>query len=559
MWILEPNGMYMESIGGIQIFRPRSSSEWDIRIASERHLRSRFTIRKYDNKDDINSILQHQFAFYSNELGKLLPVVASRDFLEFVLFQFDLATQIEQLYKEGELSKAEDERWKEIGGVIRRALKYIAERVVLLYPDEAPSGDTELLLPAAERIWICAEEMVNLYMESDQTFSLFPDDISLEILPVGEHDYFAVELRKNCSDIHARVRYDLSNRHRFISDQSVLFDIEEHDKIIGKALKDTIGVSYREALGIIAEIIRGAQPASNGFPVPFIHKAQILDLCAERLDFARDEIKKVVAGFTISKQQMELEGREVWKPKQEYRAYRRGFFEFPHPSGEHLAFSKEMAAECFAILRRGVIFGQFPAEWRSESVNKSLSALSNLVGEHFEKVVEENLRTINFIGLRSAKKSIGVGEKRIVIPPDVGEIDFVGYSEVERIILIAECKIIRDSFEPRFFRDDVSDFVRSKKAYINQLRKKVEWARDNQASIYEALVSTGLYKGSVEPEYLAGALITYLPTIASCFIDDFPCISLTELMLDYESTGSWPYNLGIYSVKQDLSSASNSG
>jgi hypothetical protein len=549
MWILEPNEISIESIGGIGIFRPRQSIEFTIRNASEKHLRSKFAVKRYNIKDEINSILQHQFSFYSDIIGKLLPVVASHHFLEFVLYQYDLSTQIEQLYKESKLGKSDNEKWKQIGGVLRRALKYIAERVILLHPDEAPVAETELLLPAAEKIWICAEEMVNLYMESDQTFSVFPDHTTLEILPIGERDYFNIELQKNCPDVQARIRYDLANRHHFISDNSVLFDIQEQDRVIGKALKDTLDVTYREAVGIIAEIIKNAQPSPDGFPVPFIHKAKILDLCAHAFGFSRDAVEKVIAGFTISKAQMELEEREVWKPKQEYRAYRRGFFEFPHSTGLHLIFSKEMAAESFAILRRGVIFGQFPAEWRSKSANRALSTLSNLTGEYFEKVVEENLKTINFLGVRSAKKGIGVGVKRISIPPDVGEIDFIGYAPIEKTLLVAECKLVRDSFEPKFFRDDISSFVTSKKAYINQLRKKVEWVWDNQSAIVDALDSTGKYKDGVVPNRLVGALITYLPTLASCFIDDFPCISLTELMLDYKSVGDWPYELGIYMIK----------
>lgn len=548
MWIIENDGMYLESIGGIQIFRPRASSELDMRMASERHLRSRFVVKKYDTKEAINSILQHQFAFYSNELEKLLPVAASHHFLEFVLYQFDLATQIEQLYKDGKLSTAEDERWKQMGATLRRALKYIAERIVLLHPDEAPVAATRLLLSATEKIWICAEEMVNLYMESDQTFSIFPDHTSLEILPVGERDYFSIEIHKEFPDIQARIRYDLSNRHRFISDESVLFDIQEQNKVIGQALKDSIGVTYQNALEIIAVIVKHAQPTPDGFPIPFIHKDRILDECAQKLGYSREAIEKVVAGFTISKEQMESEGREIWKPKQEYRAYRRGFFEFPHPSGLHLLFSKEMASECFAILRRGAIFGQFPVEWRSESVNRAMSMLANQTGVFFEKTVEENLKMINFFGIRSARKGIGIGDKRIVIPPDVGEIDFIGYSEAEKILLVAECKLVRDTFEPRFFRDDISSFITSKKSYINQLRRKVEWALANQSSIKEALATTGIYKEKVEPNHLSGALITYIPTIASGFIDDFPCISLTELMLDYENTGHWPYELGIYNL-----------
>jgi hypothetical protein len=40
-------------------------------------------------------------------------------------------------------------------------------------------------------------------------------------------------------------------------------------------------------------------------------------------------------------------------------------------------------------------------------------------------------------------------------------------------------------------------------------------------------------------------MITFWPNIASCFIDDFPCVSLAELIVDMENkAGYWPYEIG---------------
>jgi hypothetical protein len=36
-------------------------------------------------------------------------------------------------------------------------------------------------------------------------------------------------------------------------------------------------------------------------------------------------------------------------------------------------------------------------------------------------------------------------------------------------------------------------------------------------------------------------MLTLYPCIAGGFIADFPCVSLTEFMLDYEQKGTWPY------------------
>jgi hypothetical protein len=40
---------------------------------------------------------------------------------------------------------------------------------------------------------------------------------------------------------------------------------------------------------------------------------------------------------------------------------------------------------------------------------------------------------------------------------------------------------------------------------------------------------------------VASAMLTLYPCIAREFIPDFPCVSLTEFLLDYEQRSSWPY------------------
>lgn len=544
--------MHLERFNDVEIFRPRLTSELEIEAASESHLRSKFAVKKYIDRDEVNSIIKHQYSFYSGILGELLPSVASRHLMEFLLHEYDQYSKINQRHQAGLLSEEESAKWMELGSVLRRAVKYLAERVVLLHPDEAPEADETLLLSAAEKVWICAEEMVRLYMMSDQTFSILPDHTIFEVLPPGGSQYFIQELSEGCPDIQnipERVSFDAANRKRFVPNQPDVFNINEQDGVIGEAFRNTVGVSYREALGILAEIISGAEPEPAGFQIPFIHKANTIAQVADHLNLPPEAVEHVVVGFSVSKEQMESEGREIWKPKQEYRAYRRGFFEFPHPTGPHLVFSKTMARESHYALTKDAVFKQVPAEWRSKSVNQSLGELSNSAGAWFEKVVEDNLKAINFVGKRSVKRGLGARGERITIPPDVGEIDFIGYSVPEKILIIVECKLVRDSSEPRFFRDDIADFVLDvKTSYIKKFRKKFRWVQDNLPTVCRALSSVLSSKIEIAPEYIAGAMITFLPTVASSFIEDFPCISITELMLDYESMNRWPYEIGIFSV-----------
>lgn len=541
-----PERMYLEAFGDVEVFRPRLEAEFEVRAAAERHLRARFDTGEYRDKDDINLILQHNFGFYSSLLEQLLPPIASIDFLKFVLFQFELYTQVDQLQRIARLNRSQDERWSSIGPNLRRAAKYLAERLCLLRPDDASQAREQDRLRFAEQVWICAEQVIDLYMQSDIAFVTFPGQTRLEISPPGQDLFMRHDIVGECPDIRARIRLDTSERERFVPDAPILFDLREHDHVIGEDVRDVVGLNYRDAVGILADLIRGSRPDPNGFPIPFIHKARAINWLVEHFGFPADAIERALRGFTISRAQMESAQRELWRPNREYRAYRRAFFEVPHHSGEHLIFSPAMAGEAFLTLSREVIFGQFPTEWRSEPVNASLSRLSNSVGRWFEQIVENNCRMIGFVGRRSAQGRFGDNEARIEIPQDIGEIDLLAYSEREHLLLILECKLVRFAFEPKYFRDDIKEFATARRSYAEKFRRKIQWVQDNLVGVCNALGSMIPLRGHrVAPNQFAAAIVTLYPTMATCFIDDIPCVSIAELMVGYESMGAWPYELGI--------------
>lgn len=546
-FIEDRNQIDFEYFRGKKIFRPSAASELEIRLNSESHLRNKYDVGKYTQKEKINEILQHQFKFYEETLEELLPPIVSRDLLEFVLHQYEVASQIEELNKAGKLLAQESIRWMEINKVIRRSAKYLAERIILFRPEKAPYIEPKAVLSDIEKIWICVEEMVILYVVSDQTHSIFPENSFLEILSLGQIDYFHQGLTIDLPETEKRVYLDTKNRNRFISNTSFLFNVDNQNKIIGESLEESIGIKYDDAIKILGSIIELSKADSEEFPVLFIHKGNLIKKCVEEFGFPPNVIKKVISGFSLSKDQMTIDKREVWKPKQEYRAYRRAFFEYPHILGDHIVFSKSMAKESLILLIKDVNFGKLPKEWLNPSVDKSLSKLSNEVGKWFENEVERNFSILGYKGVKSAK-AIGLNNKRIKVPLDVGEIDYIGYSEKEELLVVAECKIIRDSFEPAFFRKDIDDFIESKKSYAIKFRKKVSWIESNILAISEALMSNRLFALEVLPKKVASILVTFIPTIASDFIDDFTCVSLTEFMLDYETIGHYPYEVGVHEV-----------
>jgi hypothetical protein len=42
--------------------------------------------------------------------------------------------------------------------------------------------------------------------------------------------------------------------------------------------------------------------------------------------------------------------------------------------------------------------------------------------------------------------------------------------------------------------------------------------------------------------------VAFVPSIAAQLITEFPCVSLTEFMIEQESAGRWPFALGVTNI-----------
>ena len=279
-------------------------------------------------------------------------------------------------------------------------------------------------------------------------------------------------------------------------------------------------------------MIEDVQPAPNGFPTLFIPYDRLIDIAAQH-GRSRQTVETVIRGFTVFPDDLVAENRIVFRPKQESRAYRRGFFLFPHATGPHLAFSKAMAQEGVIQLGTSVCYQRLPREWVTPATEAGLSELSNAAGRWFERIVTENLASLGFIG-RRAKYAVGSASSSIPIPPTVGELDFLGFHPGERTLVLLEAKMVRSGLEAAFWRNDIADFLRGDQSHSAKFRRKVAWVGEHRTEIAAVL-------GAPNPVHFRFALITLYPCIASEMISDYPCVSLTEFVLDYRHAGRWPY------------------
>lgn len=221
----------------------------------------------------------------------------------------------------------------------------------------------------------------------------------------------------------------------------------------------------------------------------------------------------------------------------------------PHKTGPHLAWSPKMAVENAALLITEIPMKQVPIEWASPEVVSALGRLSNVVGKWFETSMARNFTSLGIVGIESAKDAVGRGPTAVPIPPDIGEMDFIGYSHTDRAVIVAESKFVRSGAEPRFYRDDLSEFVTGSNAFMKRLSRKSEWVAHNLPRVRTALANATGAKITDETRRVLSVMVTYYPSCAGYFWKEAPCVSLAEFMLDYQHSGKWPYKNGEYVVK----------
>lgn len=535
-----------EGFNGIRLLRPGHIAEILLRSDAEKHFRARYSPGIVSGKENVNDVFRHHFAFYADTLNRVLSPIASRDFIELLLGQYDRSCEIDLLAKKGRLSPERNTRWQHLGPVLRRALKYLAERVVMLSPT-SPLPQNPNILRVAETALICAEMLTQLYIESDRVYFL-PGELAIEILPEGESDIF----RNIGDDIYGtkmlpRIERDRQHRKDFMPIVPPQMLPAEQEKYLADAFLQTIGIPLNETLSVIHQTIKRAVPHPRGFNTLFCRKQMIIDGISKASGYPAKSVQQALDGFTVTKDGMASEGREIFRPKQEYRAYRRAFFEMPHETGPHLAWSKEMAIESYIQLGFGMAYGQFPREWVSPNVRASGGRLSNALGKWFEAAVASNFGKVGIIGVASAKDQIGRGAAALRIPQDIGEIDFLGISPRDNAVIVAECKCVQGSYEPNTDRDDITDFITGNNAYMKKLAKKAEWVFDNNSAVCSALSSVIGELPKADLKRVHSIMVTYYPSPAALFWDITPCVSLTEFMLDYQKKGAWPYAVGIMS------------
>ena len=537
--------MHWENFGVFRILRPDNEVIAAIRDEAQTHLFNTYSPGVYTDANLINQIIQHQYEFYKNKLNEYVDVIASDGFIAYLMDQYDKASNIEYAYKSRSLSSIDEQNWLKIGKIFRRTIKYLAEKYTILNGEGQYSDNQRFAHERLDYVWVFAEELVDMYMQSDLVYGVFPNITTLELKDSAPNNYYFILSLAEDYNIQEDIRIDTENRLRFLgpNNESPLTNVPLQDQYLGNAFLSNLGISYNDVLAILYSIIDDATPHyANYFSGILVSKQHLINSIAESFRLPLQAVESAISGFLLTKNNMESEGRELWRPQQEYRAFRRGFFEIWQPSGQYICFSKMMARECYFSLVCEIPFQKIPSEWNNDNIEitQALQHLSNKAGDWFEDVTHRNLQNLGIIGLKRQNRWIGQTPNRISIPSDVGELDYIGYSPRENILILIECKLVKSSAEPAFFRDDISAFITGRNSYLNKFNRKVQWVREHILEICSVLASCNGFPNPIDTTVLKTAIITHYPSIVQCLIHDHTCISLTNFILAYQRSNEWP-------------------
>lgn len=524
------------NIGGVNVFRASEKCEDWVYQRVKRRVFQIHVSGVYTDISKVTDIVNTTYRAYYELIDEYLPQVDHREFAKFLGNEYELYGQVVETFKNSQLSLEDEEYWQSYAGHARRGIKHLLELLCMVGMATGNSVNTlDEEENAVSVLFVAAEELVSLYMRSDHYRSLL-DEIRL-VLDESKHVYFDVAQDQ---DVIFDIRGDVNDAEKYIPNPSFLIDSGHHNKILESGFIQKFGISYSEVLGCLQFLIE------KGFELEYpgmfrhIRVQDAIDILCGALPINAQQARSIIDGFALTAQNMRTEGRELFRPKQQYRAYKRGFFLVDGENGDELFFSKRMALECLNLLVADVAFRKLPPEWRSDAIGTALNTLSLQAGRWFEQVVQSNFATVGIDGISSLKRLVFKNGSRLEIPFEVGEIDFLGLCQNRKMIIVAEVKQVGFATEPRMFLDDLDKFIKGKNNYSEKFERKYKWVIEHHEVVGQYLAER--LSCSAVVEHVGYVMITHYPMFVSRKISGFSCVSITEFMQRYRENRTWEFS-----------------
>lgn len=509
-----------------EIFRPLDQYESEQYHRVKNKVFSKFSSGYITDLDTIISICLVVYEEHENVLKENIPKIDACSLISFVLEQYDEYARVNYHHHRFGLSPADEEKWLSYASHARRGMKYLMEYLCInnttlkhTENDRLTDKDKQAIL---SRIFISIEEMCSTYMRID-AYKFLLDSVEL-YLDENKHTYFTVPQDSEPSNI-IDVRYEKQEIMSIIPCVPYSIDIDKHSQVLEESFRKHLGLTYGQLINFLRHYIEMKTSSVNIIP-----KEKIISDLQNEFNITIEQANLVVNGFCLRK--TNLENRALFNPKQEHRAYHRGFFEFVYNDIPVLVFSRVMALEALDILVNNTCYQKLPEEWKTPDVEHELTTLSNKAGKWFEKILHKNLNLVGVHAVSSINSYRWQG-KIINIPEAVGEIDFIGYLPENNSLFVIEAKNVRFNTEPRLFRDDISKFMTGKKSYVEKFKAKCQWVTDNISVVIDEVRRRGVEVQAIDRIYKVMVILSPSPVEGK--ITEFSCVNLVKFMKIMES------------------------
>ena len=525
----------IESFGGVELLRPSRQVEDEVRRHIKDAVFGEFKPGYYEDVQKINEIIKFVFKLHHALIDEQLRRLNRFQLSLFLLDQYECYARARSAYEAGGMSEQEQESWRSYASHSRRGFKIVLELLCRQSrdPDLISASEGGWEYPIATLI-IAAEELVHLYIRSDQYVCM--DRLDLILIPSAD-PYLCI-----LQDASLRIdhRQDQSDTARHLSRPPFEQDVRTHDAIAGAAFVSTLGITYLEVIRGLLGIARSDEVDRPAPGVGVVRLRVAVEYLIDAYGLNVAQARRIIDGFSLTASN--LRDREAFKPKQEHRARRRAFFTMRcSQDNDVLVFSMAMVEECLELLAIDLSYRQVAQEWGSAEVFAALDRLHHAAGRWFEAEVKRNLEEVGIQSICSVKR-LSIAERAVmVLPADVGEIDIIGYSRKERLLVVVEAKQVQRSTEPKMYKQDMDKFVLGKKNYAEKFMRKYEWALAN----YDAIRAHLERKLGIEIDVaqVGYAMITHHPLVIADQMRDFSCVNIGQFRRAYQENGRWTFSL----------------
>lgn len=466
------------------LFEPDRNLRNEIYQDSIDNLTKQFNPKLYEKVDDVTSILNQLHDYHYNMIIDIVRGVNIKDFLAFLLFQFEKSCILENKYKEQKTSAEETKFWLDRCVSFRNTICYLCELIVEKKPFESSCAEYYYDNEFKHRLWIHAEYAIEYSLTSEAVHKLYKEKYTIEIYdsdPNGSLSFNAP------SDFHqAFYEYSLKvNRNIDLRAKYLKEDLD--DKILSLIKSDLndlffqeLGFYYQTYEEIIIKFLTINKPIERPGMIPCINNSHIKTI-SEKFNISQETTLKILDGITLRNQHFKTKSRNAWNFQQNERIRKRPLIKVKYDGNDFFLYSPEMLLDRITSMAQDIMFSaeKLPNEWKSKTIESVIAISSNKIGKWFENINIEMFKRVNILGFKPGDKIQINNHQFFKIKQDIGPPDFIGYSAQDNAIVIIECKLIDCVFEIRGVINQVNKFIGQKKSFVKQFDKKIMFLLKN--------------------------------------------------------------------------------